>query len=247
MSFRNAWIITQKEFSIIRLKKTLVYFYVVLPLALSFGLPLLIWYEIRDASISATDIPYISGVLNALEFFFVIIAVILSSYTAAYSIVGEKIQKSLEPLLSTPVSDGEIILGKALSAFIPSFIAVLFADSIYMTLMDSFTYHLLGYSYYPNSSAVIALLLLVPVSIILSIEVSTMSSARVNDARSAYQLSMVGFIPFFIIYILTEISLISLTSTTLLIISGIVAAVDLLMYPLVIRTFSREVILTSWK
>jgi ABC-type Na+ efflux pump permease subunit len=202
---------------------------------------------INGASINATDIYYISGLPNAFEFFFATIAVILSSYTAAYSIVGEKIQKSLEPLLSTPVSDGEIILGKAISAFIPSFTAVLLANSIYMALIDRVTYHLLGYSHYPNLSAAIVLLLLVPLGIIISIEVSTMSSARVNDPRSAHQLSMVGSIPFFIVYILTEISVISLTNTTLLIISGIVAAVDVLMYPIVIKTFSREMILTNWK
>jgi len=247
MSLSNAWIITQKEFAIIRLKKTMIYFYAVLPLALSFGLPLLIWHVINGASIRATDMHYISGLLNAFEYFFAIIAVILSSYTAAYSIVGEKIQKSLEPLLSTPVSDQEIILGKALSAFIPSFAAVLLANLIYMTLMNRVTYNLLGYSYYPNLSAVIVLLLLVPVGIILSIEISTISSSRVTDPRSAYQLSMVAFIPFFTVYVLTEISVISLTSMTLLIISGIVAAVDVLMYPLVIKTFSREMILTTWK
>ncbi len=249
MSFRNAWIITQKEFSIIRLRKTQIYFYIVIPLLLSIGLPLLVWHVINGQSIRATSIHYIavSGLMNAFEFFFVIVAVVLSSYTAAYSIVGEKIQKSLEPLLSTPISDGEIILGKALSAFIPSFLAVILGNSIYMTLMDKVTYHLLGYSYYPTLGTIIVLLLLVPVSIILSIEISTMSSSRVTDPRSAYQLSMIGFIPFFIVYILTEISVITLTSTTLLIISVIVAAADVAMYPLVIRTFSRERILTSWK
>ena len=247
MSFRNAWIITQKEFSIIRLRKSLIYFYVVLPLALSIGLPLLVWHVINGASIKATDIHYISGLLNAFEFFFAIIAVILASYTAAYSIVGEKIQKSLEPLLATPISDGEIILGKSLSAFIPSFIAVVLGNLIYMTLMDKITYSILGYSYYPNLSTAIVLLLLVPFGIILSIEISTMSSSRVSDPRSAYQLSMAGFIPFFIVYVLTEISVISLTSTTLLIIAGVVAVADVLMYPLVIRTFSREMVLTSWK
>ncbi|MEM0134702.1 MAG: ABC transporter permease [Thermoplasmatales archaeon] len=247
MSFRNAWVISQKEFSIIKLRKTLIYFYVVLPLALSIGLPLLIWHVINGQSIRATDIHYITGLMEAFEFFFVIIAVVLSSYTAAYSIVGEKIQKSLESLLSTPISDGEIILGKSISAFIPSFLAVLLGNSIYMLLMDKVTYHLLGYSYYPTLSTAIVLILLVPLGIILSIEISTMSSSRVSDPRSAYQLSMAAFIPFFIVYLLTEFSMISLTSTTLLIISVIVAAVDLLMYPLVIRIFSREMILTSWK
>ena len=91
------------------------------------------------------------------------------------------------------------------------------------------------------------LLLLVPAGITLSIEISSMASSRVSDPRSAYQLSMAGFIPFFIVYVMTEISIISLTNTNLLIISGIVAALDILLYPLVIKTFNRDKILTSWK
>lgn len=247
MSFKNAWIITQKEFSIIRLRKSLIYFYIILPLVLSIGLPLLVRHIITSGSIRASDIVYLTGLMNAFEFFFAIIAVLLCSYTAAYSIVGEKIQKSLEPLLSTPVTDGEIILGKAISAFIPPFLAVLFGDTIYMALIDKFTYPLLGYFYYPNLSIAIVLLLLVPVGIILSIEVSTMSSSRVSDPRSAYQLSLAGFIPFFIVYLLTEFSVISLTNTILLTICGIVAVADVLMYPVVIKTFNRDKILTSWK
>ena len=39
-------------------------------------------------------------------------------------------------------------------------------------------------------------------------------------------ISMVGFIPFFVVYILTEFSVISLTSTNLLVISESVAIVD---------------------
>ncbi|MEM0140338.1 MAG: hypothetical protein QXZ44_07015, partial [Ferroplasma sp.] len=147
----------------------------------------------------------------------------------------------------TPVSDGEVILGKGFSAFIPSILAVALGDVIYMALMDKFTYSLLGYSFYPNWPAAVVLLLLVPLSSILSIEASTVSSSRVNDVRSAYQLSLIAFVPFFIIYVLTEISIITLTGNTLLIIGAIVAAGDLLMYPVAIKTFNRDKILTSWK
>lgn len=247
MSFKNAWIITQKEFSIIRTNKVLIYVYFALPLMLSIGLPLLVSHLIARGSIGAFDIVHVSGLMNAFEFFFVIISVLLCSFTAAYSIVGEKIQKSLEPLLSTPVSDGEILLGKALSAFIPVIIAVPLGDAIYMALMNKFTYNLLGYSYYPNISIAIVLLLLVPVSMVFSIEVSTMASSRVKDPRSAYQLSLVGFFPFFIVYVLTEIGVITLTDDVLLIIGGVVALIALVMYFVVIKTFSRDKILTSWK
>jgi ABC-type Na+ efflux pump permease subunit len=247
MSFRNAWIVTQKEFSIVRLRKTLIYFYIGIPLVLSIGLPLLVSHIINGQSIRASDIHYVTGLMDAFEFFFAIISVILSSYTAAYSIVGEKIQKSLEPLLSTPISDGEILLGKGLSAFIPSFAAVILGNSIYMALMDKVSFHLLGYYYYPNLSTAIVLLLLVPITIVFSIEVSTVSSSRVSDPRSSYQLSMAGFIPFFIVYVLTEVGVITLTNTTLLAIAGIVAVADVVMYTVVVKTFNRDEILTSWK
>lgn len=45
---------------------------------------------------------------------------------AAYSIVGERVQGTLEPLLSTPVQERELVLGKALAVFLPS-IAVAYA------------------------------------------------------------------------------------------------------------------------
>lgn len=247
MSFKRAWIITQKEFSIIRKNKVLIYTYVVLPLMLAIGLPLLVSHLISKGSLGAFDIVHVAGLMNAFEFFFAILGVLLCSFTAAYSIVGEKVQKSLEPLLSTPISDGEILLGKALAGFIPVMIAVPLGNAVYMALMDKFTYPLLGYPYYPNVSVAIILFLLVPLGMVFSIEVSTMSSSRVRDPRSAYQLSIVGFIPFFIVYVLTEIGIIVLTDAVLLIISGIVALVALPMYFIVTRTFDRDKILTTWK
>ena len=39
---------------------------------------------------------------------------------SAYSIVGERLQGTLEPLLSTPVRREELLLGKALAAFVPA-------------------------------------------------------------------------------------------------------------------------------
>src|SRR5512141_3236321 len=42
---------------------------------------------------------------------------------SAYSIVGEKTTRSLEPLLATPITTGELILGKALAAAIPAIVA----------------------------------------------------------------------------------------------------------------------------
>ncbi len=247
MSFRNAWIIAQKEFSTMRSHKVLIYAYLIIPLLLSIALPLLILHLINKGSFTAFEISHIEDLMNAFEFFFAIFASALCSIISAYSIVGEKVQKSLEPLLATPVSDGDILLGKTLSSFIPVIVTVTVGEVIYMILIDKFTYSLLGFYYYPNLSMAIMLLLVVPVSSIFSIEISTIMSSRVSDPRSAYQLSIVVYVPYIIIYVLTEIGTIDLTNTVMLIIGGIVAAAALILYPIVIKIFNREMILTSWK
>lgn len=51
---------------------------------------------------------------------FIIGAGILPTGIASYAIVGEKIEKSLEPLLATPASDGDVLMGKSLAALIPA-------------------------------------------------------------------------------------------------------------------------------
>jgi ABC-2 type transport system permease protein len=55
-------------------------------------------------------------------FYFLIIPMMMPVYIAAYSVVGEKETKSLEPLLATPVTVWELLVGKATAAVVPSVI-----------------------------------------------------------------------------------------------------------------------------
>ena len=110
------------------------------------------------------------------------------SSIAAYSIVGEKVEKSLEPLLATPISDGEILLGKSIAAFIPPMLAIWAAASTFMVVTDYMTRNLLPYYYFPNWNSGVMLLLLAPFAAIMSIELAVIVSARVSDVRGANQL-----------------------------------------------------------
>ena len=163
------------------------------------------------------------------------------------SIVGEKIQKSLEPLLATPMSDSEILLGKCIASFVPPIAAIYASSLIYMTLMDEITRTGLGYLYYPNLAFGIILLPLAPLASILTIELTVILSARANDVRSVQQFTGILFLPFMIIYVMTEIGVIQLNTINLLIMSGIFLLADLLLFYLSTKTFKREEILTRWK
>ena len=166
---------------------------------------------------------------------------------ASYSIVGEKVEKSLEPLLATPLTDGEILLGKTISAVLPTLVAMYAGACVFMAGIDAVTFPKLGYYYFPNWTIGTLLLILVPVAVVLSVLFSVIVSSRVNDVRSASSFGILMFFPFLAIYLASEIGVISLDINNLLIISGILLAVDVALFFVSTATFRREEILTKWK
>lgn len=222
-----------------------MYTIVLVPLLLSLLFSYVVQYAFSSSpSLRLSDI---TGLLDAFAFWFVIIGAVLPPPIASYSIVGEKVEKSLEPLLATPVSDGEILLGKSIAAFLPTILATYAGAAIYMTLVDRTLYGIVGYLYYPNWEMAVILLLLAPLTALLSIELNVVISARVSDVRSASQLGGVVFAPFLAVYLAGEIGVITLDTTTLLIISAIFAVLAVVMFFISTRTFQREEILTKWK
>jgi ABC-2 type transport system permease protein len=73
---------------------------------------------------------------NMILMIFIIVPATLPTIIATYSIVGEKNNRSLEPLLATPTTDGEILTGKIFSAFLPSMGSTFLAFSLGVLLLD---------------------------------------------------------------------------------------------------------------
>ncbi len=248
MRFSIAGIIASKELSELRTRKSIFYSVIIFPLFVGIGLPLLIQFILsRSGSVSADALSALLIVINAFAFFFIIGAATLPTTIASFSIVGEKQEQSLEPLLATPATDSEILLGKSLGALIPPLIAIWVGAVIFMGLIDSFTFGLLGYLYYPDWTMAVIMLLLVPLSAITSVEVSVIISARVNDVRTAQQLGGLIVIPFALIYVLGEINAFPLTVPYLLLLSAALLVVDIVLFFISTATFRREEILTKWK
>lgn len=245
MNLRHSWIIAAKDLKAIRHRRTILYTLVGFPLAISILFSYIVGYIFSAAP--TTKISDIAGLLDAFAFWFVIIAATLPSPIASYSIVGEKVEKSLEPLLATPATDGEILLGKCIASFLPTILATYASAVIYTASVDSTLYSRAGGLYYPNGEMLVILLLLAPLTAILSIETNVITSARVTDVRSASQLGSVVFAPFIGLYIAGEIGVITLDTTSLLIISAFFAVLAVAMFSMSVRTFQREEILTKWK
>lgn len=245
MRLWKSWLIARKDLKILWRRKSLMAFLLVIPIGLSVALPVVIHAVILRRGFSPT---VDSNLIGAFGFFFVIFGAVIPLMISSYSIVGEKVEKSLEPLLSTPTSDGEVLMGKYIGAIIPSLISVYLADIIYMTLIDLVTVGKFGYLYFPNWAFSIIMLVATPIASTYAITLSVFVSSRVDSVITAYQSGGVTLIPFLILYVMGEIGLVNLNDTTnILIISGVLIVAALVTYYVSRAMFGREEILTQWK
>lgn len=242
MNFSKSWVIANKDFSIFMKKKRILYTLIILPLIFSIVLPLSIRSLINEA-----DPKDLIALINAFSYFYIILVYIQSTTLASYSILGEKIEQSLEPLLATPTTESELLLGKTLASFLPS-VGIIYANSIiFMVLIDLFTKNSFGYLFYPNWTMAFILLVVVPLSSIFSIQLNVIISSRVNDVRTANQLGFLMFLPFMGLYIPLVTNSLSLNITNLTVISFTILLIDIILFYVSKSTFSRDKILTKWK
>lgn len=243
MRLSKAWIVASKDFKTYTKKKSILYSIIYFEVFISIGLPIVSRF-IANRTGAAALLP---SFMNAFSFWFVIGATLLPVGIASYSLVGEKIQKSLEPLLATPTTDEEILAGKTIAAFLPAIGANLIGALIFTVLMDIFTYNTLKYLYYPNWDIILIVFLLAPLTCLLSVGFNILISSRANDVRAAQQLGSLIVLPLGAVYVLSEIRVLTLTTTNLLIMAAILAVIDVIVLILVRSTFQREEILTKWK
>jgi ABC-2 type transport system permease protein len=245
MDLQNAWNVAQKDLKIYTKKPSVIYATVAMPLIVGIVFPLIVNYSLHRSTKALTAVTA-RGLMDSFSIWFIIAAAIVPTAIASYSLVGEKIQKSLEPMLATPMSDGDILLGKTLSGLLVP-LGALYAGSItFMVLLDYFTHNLLGYYYYPNWH-IGAILFAAPFAALLSVELNVIISSRMTDVRSAQQSGALLMLPFIGVFLASELGLFTLNDTNLAIMAGVLAAISAAMFFVAKATFQREEILTRWK
>ena len=245
MDLQNAWAIASKDFKIFRKKTNVIYASIALPLVVGVAFPFILNYSLhnKNHALAAAGAP---ALMDAFSIWFLIGSVIIPTAIASYSLVGEKIQKRLEPLLATPMTDGEILLGKTISGLLVPVVAIYAGSVIFMGLMDYFTQSILGYLYYPNWH-IGAILLAAPLASLLSVELNVIISSRLNDVRSAQQLGTLLILPFVGLYLASELGFFPFNDANLLTLAGALLIIDVLLFFVSKATFQREEILTKWK
>jgi len=258
--------IIRKEWAEVFKNKMVIFTVAFLPLIMT-ALPLGIIFATGDTMAAETvdaGVPddvmaaMCPGTLNAAECFqvflvsqfmmmFMIVPVAIPVTIAAYSIVGEKTTRSLEPLLATPISTIELLVGKCLAAVIPASLATygafgLFAGGSWLLVSNKALLSALL-----DARWLIAIFVEGPLLATMAVTFSLMVSSRVNDPRVAEQVSMVIIVPVLAGFFGQIAGWFVLNRQLISVISLVTLALDAFLFYLAVRIFQRESILTRWK
>jgi len=178
---------------------------------------------------------------------FMLIPVAIPGTIAAYSIVGEKVTRSLEPLLATPITTEELLLGKCLAAVIPAILATYAAFGIFAAGTWILVANKMLLMALLDTRWLIAIFIVGPLLALLAVSFSLMVSSRVNDPRVAEQISMIIILPVLGGFFGQVAGMFVLNKAIISVVAVVMLALDILMVYLATRVFQREQILTRWK
>jgi ABC-2 type transport system permease protein len=160
-------------------------------------------------------------------------------FVAAYAVVGERQQGTLEPVLTTPIRREELLLGKALAALMPS-LAIAFAvygaflAVVVLFAQPAITSALLGW---PD---LVAYVLFTPLLALWSIWVGIVVSTRSSDVRVAQQVGLLVSLPPVFVAVLAALNVIEATLGLAVACAGILLVLDVVGWRVASGLFDRE-------
>ena len=176
--------------------------------------------------------------------FFLIIPAMASSVISSDSFAGEKERKTIEGLLATPLTDGELMLGKMMVAFVPSMIVTILSFVVYTGLVDFLGFPLFGRFVLPTLNWILVIFLLAPAVAVAGIAVTVTVSARVKGFREAQQLSVLIIVPIMGLVVGQALGVLLLVPEVIIILFVIFIIVDAIILRIGLGMFDREEILS---
>jgi ABC-2 type transport system permease protein len=186
-------------------------------------------------------------IINQFLLLYMVMPMTIPIAIAAYSVVGEKTTRSLEPLLATPITTVELLLGKAIAAVVPAIIATwaCFAIFVLMLFPIGASSGVIRYIFGPVWIS--AILVVGPLMAILAVNAALMVSSRVSDPRAAEQISMVVIVPVLGAMFGQVGGLFVINSQFVWASALVLLVIDGVLVYLGAQLFQRETILTQWR
>lgn len=238
-SWTRVGAILRKEFRDYRRNRFVVGSMTILPLVF-ITLPMIQLF-VANASVGSARL---NSRIGLSLIYMLVIPVSVPSVLSAYSVVGEREQGTLEPVLITPISREEFLIGKALAAFVPTLVISYVVFGIFLAAAALFAHPVIASAIYAGSHVLVQLLF-TPLLAGWAIWVGIAVSARSTDVRVAQQLSVLGSLPPLAIVALMSLNVITVSTGLALGLAAALLAVDGLGWRAVAAMFDRERLVTG--
>jgi ABC-type transport system involved in multi-copper enzyme maturation permease subunit len=172
------------------------------------------------------------------------IPILAPIFVAAYGVVGERLQGTLEPALTTPIRREELLLGKALAGLAPSLALAYGVFGLFLVIVALFAQPGIAQGLVQGPDLVAQLVFTPPLAI-LSIWVGLAMSVRASDVRVAQQLGLLASIPTVLVAGLLALDIIHATLGLAIILGVVLLLADVLGWRVVAAMFDRERLITG--
>jgi len=199
-------------------------------------LPVIQLFTIRVSEISSSKLDTRIGISLL---YMLIVPAIIPSALSAYSVIGEREQGTLEPLLTTPIRSEELLVGKALAVSIPTLVVAYAIYGIFLIAVGAFANPALQVVVFGQAHLLVELLF-IPLLAGWSIWVGIAISTRSADVRVAQQLSVFASLAPLIIVALLALNVIKPTLVLTLLLAAGLLVLDSVGWRLVALMFDRE-------
>lgn len=249
---RRVWNIVRMEWAGIAASPASLLFLVVVPLVLVGQALLLAWLIPRFVSPEALGMAggdadsLRSLLLSQFPLFVLLIPAMIANVFATQSIVEEKVSRTLEPLLATPVRTWELLVGKILAGALPGFVVTWASVAVFAAVGFALGWGRLLVNLF-DATFYLSLFVLLPAVSLMSFVLGAIGSSRASDAKAAQNLAVLVIFPIFALIAVQVTGLVVFTPLLTLLVSLAFLAADLLLLRAAVRLFGRESIVTRWK
>ena len=185
--------------------------------------------------------------LRATIGIFLLMPIAITSTAAAFSIVGEKQQRTLEPILATPITDRQLLVGKLLASIVPTTVTTWIAGLAAVLIVD-LVFATRGLAPpLPDRFWVLGLLVAAPALAAAVALVTMRLSARSSDPQATVQTAALAILPAFLLAVAVFGKVLTFYFPALVAACVLLLLLDAALFRMNVTRFRREEILTTWK
>jgi ABC-2 type transport system permease protein len=238
-SWTRVGAIFQKELRDYRRNRFVIYTMSLLPLVF-IAAPMVQLFTIKVSSTSAK----LDARIGLALLYMLILPAIIPSVLSAYSVVGEREQGTLEPILTTPIHSEEFLVGKALAALLPTLAVAYVIFGILLGAVAAFAHPGVASVIFERNHLLIQLLF-TPLVAGWSIWAGIAISTRMSDVRAAQQLTVLASLPPVAIVALMSFNVITPSLGLALGLAAALLLIDGMAWRVVAAMFNREHLITG--